>query len=68
MDDENDSEDFLEKNRRGLKELEQSGITAHDFAARNVCAFNVEFLSRCDGGIQMEVSSSSSSPPRPSSP
>ena len=43
-----DDNDILEMDRKGFAELERCGITAHDFAARNICAFNVEFLTRCD--------------------
>ena len=48
------SDDFLKLDRKGFKELEQCGITANDFAARNVSAFNIEFLTLC-GDSEMRV-------------
>jgi hypothetical protein len=50
------SDNFLELDRKSFKELEQCGITATDFAARKVCAFNVEFLTLCgDSEMRVEV-------------
>ena len=55
-DDDSASDDFLEMDRKGFEELAQCSITAHDFSARNVCAFNVDFLKRCgDSEIQVEA-------------
>ena len=48
------SDDFLEMDRKGVKELAQYGITAHDVSARNVCACHVEFLT-LSGDSEMRV-------------